>query len=199
MKRVVLAACAAIALVLAATPAYADGFGLARFREQWAVRHPAPTLNLQDSRNLNLGAAREIRLYHRQYRHWLHRAWVAWSKHAEYLERQRVQAQPDPPVASSPGGSCFSIISQAFGSRGLSVSYAYAIAQRESNCNPSAQNSIGLPMGHASGLFQILYPGIWNMWAGTCGYGGSSVFNAVANANVAACMVTHIGWSPWAL
>lgn len=91
------------------------------------------------------------------------------------------------------------MIAQAFGSRGLSVSYAYSIALRESNCNAHAWNPTGLPMGHASGIFQILAPGIWELWDGTCGFESSSVFDAYANINVAACMVTHIGWGPWAL
>jgi hypothetical protein len=183
--------------------AHADGFGWAKWRESvYSVKHPAPTApTIAD--DLQLGAQKIWGEYRKAQQRWEHRAWKAWAVYAEAQQKavanRRWTATAEPPVASSPGGSCYSIIAQAFGSRGLSVSTAYAIALRESNCNPGAQNSIGLPMGHASGLFQILYPGIWNMWAGTCGWGGSSPFNAVANSNVAACMVTHIGWGPWSL
>ncbi len=204
MLRRCLLAVLVMAVLLVPQMAHADGFGWAKWREQWQVKHPAPTLDIEgaDFNYIGLGAQKIWGEYDRARDRWMHRAWVAWAVYAEAqkdaaLSRRR--SSTEPPVASSPGGSCYSIVSQAFGSRGLSVSTAYAIALRESNCNPSAYNGIGLPMGHASGLFQILYPGIWNMWAGTCGWGGSSVFSAVANANVAACMVTHIGWSPWAL
>ena len=52
---------------------------------------------------------------------------------------------------------------------------------------------------HAEGVFQILYPGIWNAWAPKCGHGGEDPYDATANVAVAACMQAADGWAPWGL
>ena len=78
------------------------------------------------------------------------------------------------------------------------VQTALAIATRESNCRPNAYNSTEVPpYGHASGVFQILFPGIWEPWSARCGYSGADPFDAVANVAVAACTVADQGWWPW--
>ncbi len=78
------------------------------------------------------------------------------------------------------------------------VSMALFVATRESNCRPNAYNATEVPpYGHAEGVFQILYPGIWNAWAPTCGHAGADPYDATANVAVAACMVAADGWAPW--
>lgn len=78
------------------------------------------------------------------------------------------------------------------------VQTALAVATRESNCRPNAYNGIEVPpYGHASGVFQILYPGIWESWSERCGYAGADPFDAEANVTVAACTVADQGWWPW--
>jgi len=78
------------------------------------------------------------------------------------------------------------------------VSMALFVATRESNCRPNAYNATEVPpYGHAEGVFQILYPGIWNSWAPKCNHGGGDPYDATANVAVAACMVAADGWAPW--
>jgi hypothetical protein len=78
------------------------------------------------------------------------------------------------------------------------VQTALAVATRESNCRPNAYNQTEVPpYGNASGVFQILNPGIWEPWSKRCGYGGADVFDPAANVAVAACTVAEQGWWPW--
>lgn len=78
------------------------------------------------------------------------------------------------------------------------VDFALGIATRESNCRPNAYNQTEVPpYGHASGVFQILYPGIWDSWSERCGRAGANPFDAEANVAVAACVVADQGWWPW--
>jgi peptidoglycan hydrolase CwlO-like protein len=80
------------------------------------------------------------------------------------------------------------------------VTYALEIANRESGCNPNAYNHTYVaPYGNASGVFQILVPGIWDAWTARCGYEGANAFDAEANVAVAACVVADQGWGPWSL
>ena len=80
------------------------------------------------------------------------------------------------------------------------MSMALFVATRESNCRPNAYNPTEVPpYGHAEGVFQILYPGIWNAWAPKCGHGGEDPYDATANVAVAACMQAADGWAPWGL
>jgi peptidoglycan hydrolase CwlO-like protein len=98
-------------------------------------------------------------------------------------------------------GHVHDLIVSAFGPLGQDeVDHALEIANRESGCNPNAYNDIYVaPYGNASGVFQILYPGIWQAWTERCGYQGASPFDAEANVEVAACVVADQGWGPWSL
>jgi len=78
------------------------------------------------------------------------------------------------------------------------LTMALFVATRESNCRPNAYNATEAPpYGHAEGVFQILYPGIWNAWAPKCGWAGADPYDPKANVAVAACMVAGDGWAPW--
>lgn len=92
-------------------------------------------------------------------------------------------------------------MAQAFGSRGLSVSLALFIADRESGCWAGAYNPHALANGHATGVFQWLswggYGGIWGWASGLCGHGGESAFNEWANIDTSACFAANYGWWPW--
>ena len=96
-------------------------------------------------------------------------------------------------------GTVHDLIVQSFSPLGQDqVNTALAIATRESNCRPDAYNPLEVPpYGNASGVFQILTPGIWEPWSQQCRYGGASPFDAKANVAVAACVVTTQGWWPW--
>jgi peptidoglycan hydrolase CwlO-like protein len=98
-------------------------------------------------------------------------------------------------------GHVHDLIVSAFRNLGQDeVDHALEIANRESGCNPNAYNDVFVaPYGNASGVFQILYPGIWEAWTQRCGYQGSSPFDAEANVAVAACVVADQGWGPWSL
>ena len=86
------------------------------------------------------------------------------------------------------------------GFRGQGLQWMTAIAMRESGGRPDAYNPIVVPpYGNASGVYQILTPGIWEAWSKRCGYGGASPFDAKANVSVAAWTVGRYGWSPWTL
>lgn len=139
------------------------------------------------------------------YDHWESHAKAAqqgrWDSYVDYIAEHKEWHSDQAPTteyAPQEGGSCETTVANVFGARGLSVSYALYIANRESHCNPNAWNPIQLNMGHASGVFQILYPGIWEIYDGKCGYESASVFNMTANISVAACMVAnYTGWGPW--
>jgi peptidoglycan hydrolase CwlO-like protein len=78
------------------------------------------------------------------------------------------------------------------------VTTALVVATRESNCRPEAYNPTFVPpYGNASGVFQILVPGIWDAWSARCGSTGRSAFDPAANVSVAACVVADEGWWPW--
>lgn len=101
--------------------------------------------------------------------------------------------------ASCASGPVHDLIVKSFGPLGQGqVDTALAVATRESNCRPDAYNQTEVPpYGNASGVFQILTPGIWQPWSEGCGYGGASPFDAKANVAVAACVVADQGWWPW--
>jgi hypothetical protein len=69
---------------------------------------------------------------------------------------------------------------------------ALCVAEAESNLDPLAVN----PTTGASGLFQFI-PSTWASLSDLAGWGGASVFEARANAAVAAWTVAHYGWHPW--
>lgn len=96
-------------------------------------------------------------------------------------------------------GTVHDLIVAAFSPQGQDqVQTALAVATRESNCRPNAYNKTEVPpYGNASGVFQILNPGIWEPWSNRCGYGGADVFDPEANVAVAACTVADEGWWPW--
>jgi hypothetical protein len=101
--------------------------------------------------------------------------------------------------AGCASGPVHDMIVEAFAPLGEDqVDTALVVATRESNCRSNAWNPIEVPpYGHASGVFQILYPGIWEAWSERCGYQGASPFDPQANVDVAACTVADEGWWPW--
>jgi peptidoglycan hydrolase CwlO-like protein len=101
--------------------------------------------------------------------------------------------------AGCASGAVHDLIVQAFTPLGQDqVQTALSVATRESNCRPNAYNQTDVPpYGNASGVFQILYPGIWEPWSTRCGYAGADVFDPAANVAVAACTVADEGWWPW--
>jgi hypothetical protein len=69
---------------------------------------------------------------------------------------------------------------------------ALCVAEEESGLDPLAVN----PITGASGLFQFI-PSTWTSLSELAGWGGASVFEARANAAVAAWTVANYGWHPW--
>lgn len=79
-----------------------------------------------------------------------------------------------------------SIIIQAADKYGLDPNYMIRVATCESTLNPNAVNyNYTAGGGHPSGLYQYI-PSTWTRMSQQAGYAGSSVFDPVANANVAA-------------
>ena len=72
------------------------------------------------------------------------------------------------------------------------VDVALCVAEAESGFEPLAVN----PVTEASGLFQFM-PSTWGVLSELAGWRGASVFDARANASVAAWTVAHYGWHPW--
>lgn len=73
---------------------------------------------------------------------------------------------------------------------GLDENHFAKIAKCESSFNPLSQNPNpviynGINLGHAQGLFQFI-PSTWAWMSVEAGYQGASVWDPVANANVAA-------------
>lgn len=73
---------------------------------------------------------------------------------------------------------------------GLDENHFVKIAKCESSFNPLSQNPNpviynGKNLGHAQGLFQFI-PSTWAWMSAEAGYQGASVWDPVANANVAA-------------
>ena len=97
--------------------------------------------------------------------------------------------RPAPP----PPSEIAAIIRAAAAKYGDDAEQLLRIAYCESRYDPLAYNGI---LG-ASGLFQII-PGTWRANSGPAGYGGASVWDPVANANVAAWMISRGGAGQWA-
>lgn len=110
---------------------------------------------------------------------------------AQFLSSTPVEAAVEEPAAVEPaavaapaapaavGGDVVSIIYGAAAAYGQDGNALLAVASCESGLDPGAYNA----SSGASGLFQFL-PGTW----ASTPYGGSSVFDASANANAAAWM-----------
>jgi len=96
-------------------------------------------------------------------------------------EVRRVGTTPAPAPAAP--GEIESIIRSAAATWGADPSQLLRVAWCESRYNPLAYN----PRSGASGLFQFM-PATWAANSVRAGYGGASVFDAVASANVAAYM-----------
>ncbi len=97
--------------------------------------------------------------------------------------------KPAPP----PPGEIASIIRDAAAKYGVDPEQLLRVAYCESRYDPLAYNGI---LG-ASGLFQII-PGTWRANSAAATYGGASVWDPVANANVAAWMFAHGQARQWA-
>ena len=97
--------------------------------------------------------------------------------------------KPAPPAP----GEISAIIVAAADKYGVSADTLLRVAYCESRYDPLAYNGI---LG-ASGLFQII-PGTWRANSAAAGYGGASVWDPVANANVAAWMFAHGQARQWA-
>lgn len=99
------------------------------------------------------------------------------------------RARPAPPAPSEIAG----IITAAANKYGVSAETLLRVAWCESRYDPLAYN----PILGASGLFQII-PGTWRANSAASGYGGASVWDPVANANVAAWMFSRGQAGQWA-
>jgi hypothetical protein len=97
--------------------------------------------------------------------------------------------KPAPP----PPGEIAAIIREAAAKYGADEEQLLRVAYCESRYDPLAFNGI---LG-ASGLFQII-PGTWRANSAWAGYGGASVWDPVANANVAAWMFSRGESRQWA-
>ena len=85
------------------------------------------------------------------------------------------------------------LIRERFASLGAATTrVALCVVEHESNFEPLVVN----PATEASGLFQFL-PSTWQVLSDLAGWSGASVFDARANASVAAWTVAHYGWHPW--
>jgi hypothetical protein len=103
--------------------------------------------------------------------------------------RVGTRPKPAPPAPSEIAG----IIRAAADKYGVNADTLLRVAYCESRYDPLAYNGI---LG-ASGLFQII-PGTWRANSAAAGYGGASVFDPVANANVAAWMFSRGQAGQWA-
>ena len=105
---------------------------------------------------------------------------------------------PPPPRSSPPGPALAreqvkELIRDQFASLGpRTVEVALCIAEAESGLDPSALNQAT----GAAGLFQFI-SSTWASLSELAGWGAASVFEARANAAVAAWTVAHYGWHPW--
>lgn len=101
--------------------------------------------------------------------------------------------KPAPVVVAAPsGGSIEAIIRNAAAAWGADADQMLRVAYCESHYNPNAVNA----SSGASGLFQFL-ASTWAYQSPKAGYGGASVFDPVANANVAAYMFAHSMANQW--
>lgn len=110
---------------------------------------------------------------------------------APVSEIRRVGARPRPAPAAP--AEIESIIRAAAARYGADAQQLLRVAWCESGYSPSAYNG----MLGASGLFQII-PGTWAANSVRSGYGGASVWDPVANANVAAWMFARGQAGQWA-
>ncbi|MEA2662558.1 MAG: resuscitation-promoting factor RpfB [Chloroflexota bacterium] len=99
----------------------------------------------------------------------------------------KVRPLPPPPAEIE------ALIRTAAAKYGVDPEQLLRVAYCESRYDPLAYNGI---LG-ASGLFQII-PGTWRANSAAAGYGGASVFDAFANANVAAFMFSKGQAYQWA-
>ncbi|GAC1460137.1 MAG: hypothetical protein NVSMB8_10440 [Candidatus Limnocylindrales bacterium] len=106
-------------------------------------------------------------------------------------EVRRIGARPRPAPAAP--AEIEAIIRAAAARYGADPQQLLRVAWCESRYSPSAYNGI---LG-ASGLFQII-PGTWAANSVRAGYAGASVWDAYANANVAAWMFAHGQAGQWA-
>jgi G5 domain/Transglycosylase SLT domain/G5-linked-Ubiquitin-like domain len=97
--------------------------------------------------------------------------------------------KPAPP----PPAEIATIIRAAAAKYGVDPEQLLRVAYCESHYDPLAYNGIS----GASGLFQFI-PGTWRANSVAAGYGGASVWDAVANANVAAWMFSRNQAYQWA-
>jgi hypothetical protein len=100
---------------------------------------------------------------------------------------------PSPPTPPPGRDAVIELIRDQFSSLGSGTEeVALCVAEAESNLDPLAEN----PTTGAAGLFQFL-PSTWETLSELAGRGGASVFDARANAAVAAWTVAEYGWHPW--
>jgi hypothetical protein len=99
------------------------------------------------------------------------------------------KVKPPPP----PPAEIEAIIRAAAAKYDVDPDQLLRVAYCESRYDPLAFNSV---LG-ASGLFQII-PGTWRVNSAAAGYGGASVWDPVANANVAAWMFGNHQAGQWA-
>jgi hypothetical protein len=130
----------------------------------------------------------------------LQRQRVLLRHRAEELAQDDVNPPTDPAPPTSPlpnpvprPRAVSELIRKHFASLGARTGeVALCVAETESNLDPLAVN----PITGASGLFQFL-PSTWSSLSEMAGWSGASVFEARANAAVAAWTVAHYGWHPW--
>ena len=129
-------------------------------------------------------------------------------RHVNGVEADRVVVASEPIAAPSPRivhvgtkykpappppGEIAAIIRAAAAKYGVEEELLLRVAYCESRYDPLAYNGV---LG-ASGLFQII-PGTWRAYSVYAGYAGASVWDPVANANVAAWMFQHGEARQWA-
>jgi len=97
------------------------------------------------------------------------------------------------PPRPSPGQSVQDLSTKYFTPLGAgTVQQALCVAQVESGFIPNAVNHVS----GAAGVFQFIPP-VWPPLSLAAGWGGASVFDALANVAVAAWTVGQYGWSMW--
>lgn len=100
---------------------------------------------------------------------------------------------PAPPTSVLGRKAVTKLIRDRFASLGSDTAdVAVCVAEAESGLDPLIVN----PATGASGLFQFL-PSTWTGLSELAGRGGASVFDAGANADIAAWTVARYGWHPW--
>jgi hypothetical protein len=100
---------------------------------------------------------------------------------------------PSPPGPTPGRQEIVELIREEFAALGARTGdVALCVAERESNLDPLAVNAAS----GASGLFQFI-PSTWASLSELAGWDGASVFDARANAAVAAWTVARYGWHPW--